>query len=339
MALTSIVDLSNKRPRAFVRVSLGVGSRASGAAPITLLLLGNKTGLAPSDPLTDDTIVQVFDEDEVIAKAGAGSELHRMWRQVSEVNPTASVYIGAIAESGGADASLTKTLTGTATADSTLEVTIGCDTPLSIAVSNGDAAATVIANIIAAVNAVTHTPVIATTPASNLVLTAKQAGPRGNYIKVRTRWTEGTGAGITFTTAANGEALSGGTTNDDPTNVLAASTAVRFHLTVAPYGVTAEATPIGVITAHVDSQAGALTGKRGRCVFGAATALATAQTFAFTDLNEERARLAAEQADAIVVDFPTPSTYEAMTHLEEGDSLHIIVAHGGAVRFWVEEAQ
>ena len=173
-----------------------------------------------------------------------------------------------------------------------LEVTLGPDTPVEVSVSNGDAAATVIANIIAEFNKVEHKSCTASTPASNLVFTAKTAGPRGNDIRIRTRWTTGTGAGLTFTAAPNGEALTGGTTNDDPTALLANTTAVRFHLTVCPYGDTAEATPLGVCTAHVDAQAGSLIGKRGRLVLGNQEAAGTAQTFANTDLNNARAQVA-----------------------------------------------
>ncbi len=290
--MLSIVDLSNKRPRAFVKVSLGAGPRSRGAAPIALLLLGCKTDVAPSAPIANNTMEQVFDESEVIAKTGGGSELHREYLQVTKINPQATIYIGAITAGAGAAAALTKTLTGTANANSTLEVTIGCDTPLSVAVLNGDTAATVITNILAAINAVPKTPVIATSPAANIVLTAKCKGPRGNYIRVRTRWTEGTGSGLTFTPATTGEALTGGTTNDDPTALLANTTAVRFHLTVAPYGTVAEATPIGVCMTHIEAQFAALIGKRGRIIFGAATSAGTAQTFGNTTLNKELAQVA-----------------------------------------------
>lgn len=293
---TSIIDLSNKRPRAFVRVSLGTGPRASGAAPITILLIGNKSASAPTNPMTNDTIEQVFDEDTVIARTGAGSELHRMYRRVTKINQGASIYIGAMAASAGAQATHTTTFTGTATADSTLEVTIGGDEPLQIAIANGDTAATVRAAIISRVNSVIHTPVIASESTNDVVLTAKHTGPRGNMIRVRTRWVDGTGAGLTVTTIApDGANLSSGATNDSPTNVLAASVAVRFHLTVVGYSTVAEATPIGVLTAHIDDSAEPLTGKRGRLILGCVSALATAQTFAFTNVNEERGQIAYAQ--------------------------------------------
>jgi phage tail sheath gpL-like len=295
MSLTSIVDLSNKRPRAFVKVSLGTGPRASGAAPITMLLMGNKTTVAPANPLTNDTMEQVFNEQDVIDKTGAGSELHRAYRQVTKINNQASIWIGAIAESAGAAAALTKTLTGTATEDATLELTIGSDTPLNIAVTSGDAAATVIQAVLDAVNAVAHTPVIATSPATNIVYTAKSKGPRGNQIKIRSRWVTGTGAGLTYAAAANGEALSAGSTNDDPTNLLANATTVRFHLTVAPYGDTSETTPLDLVIAQAVAQAGPLIGKRGRVIIGNVEVQGTAQTFAFTDLNEELVQCAWSQ--------------------------------------------
>lgn len=293
MALTSIIDLSNKRPRAFVRVSLGAGPRASGAAPIAILLCGNKTEATPTDPLANDTMVQVFGEDEVIAKTGAGSELHRMWLRIVDIFDQATVYLGAIAGSAGANAALSITFTGTATAASTLEITIGCDEPLQIPIANGDTAAAVRAAIIAAVNNVARTPVIASESTNDVVLTAKCEGPRGNNIRVRSRMTEGTGAGLTITTLSlTGAALSGGTTNDSPTNLLAASTSVRFHLTVGPYGLATEDTAIGVMQAHVEAQMGPLVGKRGRLVLGCQSSLGTANTFATTYLNDELAQIA-----------------------------------------------
>lgn len=290
---TSIIDLSNKRPRAFVRVSLGTGPRASGAAPITILLIGNKAAVAPSNPMTDDTIEQVFDEDTVVARTGAGSELHRMYRRVTKINQGASVYLGAMAASAGAQATHSTDITGTATADSTLEVTIGGDEPMQVAIANGDTAAVVRAALISKINSVTHTPVIASESTTNLVLTSKCTGPRGNTIRVRTRWVDGTGAGLTLTTIApDGANLTGGATLDSPTNVLAASVAVRFHLTVVGYSVAADAVPLAVATAHVEEQAEPLTGKRGRLITGCVSTLATAQTFAFTNLNEETAQVA-----------------------------------------------
>lgn len=290
--MSTIIDLSNKRPRAFIKVSLGVGPRASGAAPITMLLLGNKTAAAPSNPMTNNTMEQVFDETTVIARAGAGSELHRMYRRVSQINPQASVYIGCITASAGAQATHNLTVGGTSSENCTLELTLSCDTPVSVAILNGDTAATVRTNIINAINAVTHSPVIASISTNDVVFTAKCVGPRGNGIRLRSRFTEGTGAGLTFTTLQpNGVSLTGGTTNDDPTTLLGNTTAVRFHLTVAPYGTVAEATPLGVCVTHVETQAGALIGKRGRLVIGAQTSLGTAQTFAFTNLNKELAQI------------------------------------------------
>ena len=41
--LTSIVDTSNKVPRAFVRVALGAGPRSPGSSAMKILLIGSKT--------------------------------------------------------------------------------------------------------------------------------------------------------------------------------------------------------------------------------------------------------------------------------------------------------
>lgn len=284
--MTTIIDLSNKQPRAFIKVSLGVGARSTAASPIKVLLLGNATSSGSWASAED--IHQVFTEEEVIAGAGVGSELHRQYLFAANANPNADFYVGVIAESAGANASGTITITGTATESGTLRITIA-EEEILVAIANGDTHTAVMNAARDAINNLTHLPVTAAV-STTLDLTARQKGPRGNTIRFRYEFTEG-GAGLTMTPSA-GAYFSGGTTNDDPANILAVAAAERYHLIVSPYATTAESTAIDKVIAHVNSEAEPLAGHRGRAIMANHEALATAVSLATTDVNEARVQIA-----------------------------------------------
>src|SRR5690242_17392064 len=108
MPITSIIDTSIKTPGAFMKVSLGVGARSAGDAAVKLLLFGNKTS---SGTMIVAKVYPVYSEDDVKTYAGRGSELHLMVRATLRANPAATIYIVAVAESGGTAASGTLTFT------------------------------------------------------------------------------------------------------------------------------------------------------------------------------------------------------------------------------------
>lgn len=60
MTLASVIPSSNKVPGTFLKVSLGVGPRSSGASPRHVVLVGNKTTSGSMALLTE---VDCFSED------------------------------------------------------------------------------------------------------------------------------------------------------------------------------------------------------------------------------------------------------------------------------------
>lgn len=286
--MSSIIDTSNRVPRAYVRVSLGVGRRTTGGSARKILLVGNKTS---AGSMLDETPEQVFSEDEVIAKAGDGSELHRMYLKTIAANRTAQITLVAVTESAGANATATITFVGTATKNDTFILHVG-DRKWSVPVYTGDAIADIAGRVVDAINGVYGAntkglPFTASVSGGVVTLTAKQKGPRGNELCMKYKFEEGSN-GFTGPIESPHEYFTGGTTSDDPTNALMAVEPERFHLIVSPYS---DATNNALFKAHVDEQSEALQGHRCRFVFGSQASLGILTAITMT-LNAERGQVA-----------------------------------------------
>lgn len=280
MALASIIDTSNKVPRAYIKVSLGVGPRSAGAAPLRVLCVGNKTAAGTK---ADGTVNQAFSPDEARSFWGAGSELALMVQAVLRAYPGATVSGATVVESAGTAATTTIVFTGTATQAGTVEVWVaGKRVVASFAV--GDAAAAVATAVRDAILAEQDLPVTASAATGTTTITAKNKGPRGNLI--RTRASKNDGAGITMTPPS--ATLAGGTTLDTPAAALAAAAPSRFHLIVAPY---VTSTELNLFKVHCDTYAEPVEGKRQRFIAAMNDTLANTKTVADA-VNAKRGQIA-----------------------------------------------
>jgi phage tail sheath gpL-like len=283
--LTSVIPTSYKVPRAFLKVTLGVGPRSPGAGSVKLLLIGNKTSAGSA---TVATAYAITSNDDAIARFGRGSELHRMCKAAFAAYGSADITAMAVTEAGTAATKSIATAVGPASVAGTLEVWIaGRRVVVQIAV--GDTISTVSTNLAAAINATPDLPVTAAanTPAGTTVLTAKNVGVRGNHIAVRSLLTGGTG--LTHV-AATGYAA-GGATSDDPQACLDAVASSRYHLIVSPY---VDATNLAKFKAHCDTQAQPLQGRRQRWIACFNGTLAAGITLADT-INAQRGQLVWEE--------------------------------------------
>jgi phage tail sheath gpL-like len=142
------------------------------------------------------------------------------------------------------------------------------DTPTLV----GDAA-------VLAINGKADWPVTATNVAGTVTVTARQKGPRGNYLAVRARVSSGIG---TLAAPPVGGYLSGGTTSDDPQAALDVIASVQRRYLVAPYS---DATNLAKFQTHVDVQDEPEVGHRKQMVWasldtlGNATGVVTARNF------------------------------------------------------------
>jgi len=280
MTIISVIPNSNKVPGQYTRVSLGVGPRAGGAGVNDVVLFGNKTA---SGTMALETEYQVFDEDEVRGLAGAGSELWWMFLFARLANPGATLRIIAVTESGGTAASGTLAFSGTATSAGTVGLTVMGE-EIQIPFASGDPATTVAATVNTYIGYQGDWPVTGGVATSTVTMTAKNIGPRGNYIRFRVRIIEGTG----ITVVPSASYLAAGATSDDPQTAIDAMDGVRRRFLVAPYQ---DATNLAKFKSHIDAQDEPLIGNRRVFVSASIDSLANTTTVA-TGLNFSRGQVA-----------------------------------------------
>jgi phage tail sheath gpL-like len=247
-------------PGNYIEVNFAQGLASSGATDYPIMLIGNalSTGAAMSDGYIygPDTTVPLTSETDAIALFGQGSELHRMFKRAIKVNQSTAIYAIAVLESVGAQATGTITVTGTATASATCRVIIGGE-PVDASIVTGDTPTVIAASIAAAVNSKPDWAVTASSTAGVVTITAKQKGPRGNFLRFSARLLNACGVSVTPSGLSN--ALTGGTTADSNTNALATLSAQRFYQLVSA---AEDATQVGALAAQVDTMAAPLVGLR-----------------------------------------------------------------------------
>ena len=110
------LSASTKTPAVYLNVILGGPGTSAGAAPETILLVGNilesAISINPGSPTIEvaagfmalATPTFCASVGDALTLCGQGSELHRMARAVFAQYPAASLYLAANAESAGATA-------------------------------------------------------------------------------------------------------------------------------------------------------------------------------------------------------------------------------------------
>lgn len=277
MALPSVISDANKVPGIYTLVSLGVGPRSNGDSPRIVALVGNmlSTGTA-----TVGVEYDIFSAEDAIPLFGAGSELHMMAAAALTAWSGVSIKCMAITESAGANASGTIVCAGPATANGTVGVSV-LGEEIQVAVSSGDSATVIGAAVAAAITAKTNWPVTATASTGTVTVTAKNKGPRGNFLAVRARVLTYTGVAVTPPSSGF---LTGGTTSDDPQPALDTLATVQRRYLVSPYS---DATQLAKFKSHLDAQDDPSIGHRRQCIWGSIDTLAGTTTLA-TGLNFPR---------------------------------------------------
>lgn len=274
-------------PGNYIEVNFAQGPASAGTSSYPILILANKlsTGAGQVDGYIygPDTTVSLNSEADMIALAGSGSEAHRLYKQVLKVNQSSSVYALFVTESAGSAASGTIAVTGTANANATLRVYVQ-DEFVDVSVVTADSAASVATAVAAAINSKTEWAVTASPSSGNVTVTAKQKGPRGNFIRISARCL--TSCGLTVTPGSQ-TALSGGTTADSNAAALTTIAGQRFYYIVSAAN---DATQFGALCTQVDSQAGPITGIRQRAFAGSVDTLANTITLT-TAINKARAEV------------------------------------------------
>ncbi|GHU05683.1 tail sheath protein [Alphaproteobacteria bacterium] len=175
---------------------------------------------------------------------GRGSMLAAMVRAFRANNQTIPLYAIPLNDGTGARAEAAITVTGTATAAGVITLWIGGasirsigDSRVQVGVASGDAAATIRAAIVAAVNASLDQPVTATIADDTVTLTAKHAGLIFNELRVQVNLAGKIGGeemppGIQIVTPGY---FSGGSGAPDISGAIAAMGDVAYDTIIMPY--------------------------------------------------------------------------------------------------------
>jgi phage tail sheath gpL-like len=280
---------SDPTPGSYVEIDFAQGAPSSGTAVYKALLIGGmlSTGSATPDTVIygPDTPVQMAVEQDVINLFGAGSEIHRQWRDFVAINPTTPVYAIAVSEGAGAAAGTgTITVTGPATNAGALRVFVGTEF-VDTGFATGATATTIAAATCTSINSKSWWPVTAANTAGVITLTAKQQGTRGNWVRYFAQMLPSTsGAGVTPTAST---AVSGGATSDSNATALTTIDATRFYYLVSA---AEDSTQVGALLGQVNTMAQPITGLTQRCFAGATDTLSNATTIT-TALNGARAEV------------------------------------------------
>lgn len=276
-------------PGVYLETNFAQGPAVGSGLTRAILVICNKLAAGSATVDTEiygpDTTNPLQTEPQMIALGGPGSEGHRLFRRMATVagaNGGPAVYWLFATESAGASATGTVTITGTATGQASLRLFVG-DEFVDTLISLNDTPTIIAGNVATAVNAKTYWAVSAANAAGVLTLTAKQKGPRGNWIRFQSQIISN--VSITTTVSATADAfLTGGTTADSNANALATINARWFASIVSA---AEDATQLGALASQVSTQATALNGIRQRVFSGSVDTVSNANTIA-TGLNNPR---------------------------------------------------
>ena len=298
------LSASTKTPAVYLNVILGGPGTSAGAAPESILLIGNKlesaiSAASPTISVAAGTMALATPTfcasvDDAITLCGQGSELHRMARAVFAQYPAANLFVAANAVSAGSAAAADLTFATTATAAFTVRLLL-CDQAIEVAVSTGDTATDIATAVATAVNDAADLPYYAQFAAGVVTFTAKMAGTRGNslivdaYFVLGTTSTRITGSSTTSPGATTGQwtsigsvigtefPLSGGTTADSIANVITAIASQRYNRIVVASN---DGTNLGRLVTHLNALAGVTVGLRQQGIAAVIDTLGNATTIA-----------------------------------------------------------
>lgn len=234
------------------------------------LMWGQKTNAGTA---AANVAISVTSAVQAAVLFGPGSMLHRMALAWFFSNPLTPMQCMPLADAGGgAAATGTFTIGGTATAAGTLANYISGDL-VATGVSLNDTAATVATNLAAVIQADTALPVTAAAVGAVVTVTAKNKGVSANDISLILNYysTDALPAGITCAIVA----MSGGTTNPTLTTAIANIAGQWFQIMAFPW---TDAGSLTAIEAELTSRSGPLEMIDGVAFMATAASLSGAET-------------------------------------------------------------
>lgn len=288
-----------------------------------MCLIGNKTtaGTATLDTVVygPDTPVPCQTEQDVITLFGAGSELHRGWLRTSPIlKAGVPVYMIAVTPSGGVAATKIVTLLTVPLSGGSWRIFVGDDF-VDVGFATGDTLASITANAVSLINAklrwaVTASQTTVTTTSDSITLTAKNLGPRGNWLRAMAMIVPGSsGVSVGTTTTITADAFfTGGTTADSNVTALATLSTRKMYYCVQA---AEDATQAGALSTQINSMALPVTGIRQRGFIGSVDTQSNVNTIA-VGLNSPRMEVVWQKA-GVLTPFELACAAAAVYALQE----------------------
>lgn len=168
---------NNRVPGVYGETIYGAGAISAASIPLVLLLVGTKLTTGTATPNQD--VVQILSQDDADLAFGPGSELARMCYAAIRV-PGVAIKAAPVAEAGGATAAV-QVITPTGTWTNTGQVTYRVNgESISQVVGGTDTIAQFCTNLAATFNQDPRRPYLASATATQVLLTLKSKGARGN---------------------------------------------------------------------------------------------------------------------------------------------------------------
>lgn len=224
---------------------------------------------------------------------GRGSMLSAMLNALKDANGYTETWAVALDDdAAGVQAAGAATIGGVVSAAGTLYVYIG-GMRVKIAVAAGEATTATATNLAAAINAKTDLPVTAAVDGTNLSkvnLTCRWKGETGNSIDIRLNYYQGekTPTGMTVTITA----MTGGTSNPDIADAIAAIGDEQYHTIIVPWTDTAN---LAALYTEMERRWGPMVKKEGHAFTAAAGSHATLSTLG-DSRNDETLTIMGAQA-------------------------------------------
>lgn len=290
LVLTGI-DVNDPTPGLKREIATNRGASGGATQSRKAFLWGNKissVGSASVDGLgwpVNEPVRIDGGEAEVINRYGYRSELLNQFRVFRKHNPSSTVWMAFVAPgTGSASVQFTFATAATAAGKVTID-TMG--EKVEVAIANGDTAATIATNVIAAINRQLYWLVSASSGGAGIVtVTATIAGSRFDHYCTYIRMYFDKSLGTTVTKSA----VTGGSTDDDDTGLMTALGAWDFYYHVNPKSTTSSTSStdngIGEHLAYITDAVGPANGKQGVLITGQVGTAAQGTTVA-TSMNSE----------------------------------------------------
>lgn len=261
------IPSSIRKPGKYFEFNTKLAVRTLATNPQTVLLVAQKTA---DGTATENVPVQVFDSDTAGKLFGRGSQAARMVRSAMRAYGYVDLSVLPVADaSAGIAASGSLKLTGTATAQGVIALTIAGE-EVAIAAAAEDTAESLATALAAGVNETSELPVTAEAATGTVTLTAKNKGTLGNGIALAY---SNTIPGITPTLTK----MTGGQQDPDIEDALTSVFAADYTIYCVPW---AAQTPLTALREHLDNISGPMEQRGAIGVYASTGTLSEATTLA-----------------------------------------------------------